>query len=182
MRARAAAALLSAALLAACASTPPSAPGESPWTSGRISVRIAASATQPAQSMSAGFELRAGMAGSQPGAQGELRLNSPIGTRLAQARWAPGEAVLITSEGEQRFDSLDSLSRQALGEALPLAALGDWLAGRPWPAASHTVREDGFEQLGWHIVLARKSEGLIEAQRAAPPAVTVRVRLDGTQP
>ena len=66
----------------------------------------------------------------------------------------------------------------ALGESLPLAALPDWLAGRPWPGAPHTPGEAGFVQLGWQVSLARRSEGWIEARRAAPPAVLVRVKLD----
>jgi hypothetical protein len=33
-------------------------------------------------------------------------------------------------------------------------------------------------QLGWSVDLARHAEGSIVLQRARPPAVTVRVRLD----
>jgi len=164
-------AVLAAAGMVGCA-TPPRAPGEPAWTSGRLAVNIAADAGQAAQSMSAAFELRG------DDRSGELRLNSPLGTRVAQARWAPGLAVLDTSEGERRFDTLDELSRQALGEALPLAALPDWIAGRPWPAAPHFRRDDGFEQLGWQVVLLRLADGVIEARRPAPPAVIVRLRLD----
>jgi outer membrane lipoprotein LolB len=167
------ASLLAAAWLAGCATPPTAAPGETPWTTGRLSVRIAATATQTAQSSSAAFELR-GDSNS-----GELRLNSPLGTRVAAARWAPGEAVLTDGNGEQRFASLDELSRRAVGEALPLSALPDWLAGRPWPGAPHQARDGGFEQLGWQVQLARRTEGWIEASRAAAPAVQVRVKLDG---
>ena len=172
---RRALALLAAWLLAACA-TPPPAPGEPAWTSGRISIRIAADANQAAQSISVAFELRG------DGRSGELRLNSPLGTRVAQARWAPSMAVLDTPEGERSFDTLDELSRQALGEALPLAALPDWIAGRPWPAAPHRVQEGGFEQLGRSVRLARQAEGWIDARRELPPEVVVRVRLDKEAP
>jgi outer membrane lipoprotein LolB len=160
-----------ATLLSACA-TPPPAPGEASWTSGRLSVRVDESAGQAAQSLNAAFELRG------DGQSGELRLHSPLGLRLAQARWAPGLALLETPDGERRFDTLEELSRQALGEALPLAALPDWITGRPWPAAPHVVSAEGFEQLGWSVRLARRAEGWIEARRAAPPAVALRVRLD----
>jgi outer membrane lipoprotein LolB len=170
-------AVLAAALLTACATPrPPPQPGETPWTSGRISVRIAATAAQAAQGVSAAFELRG------DGDSGELRLNSPLGSRLAAARWAPGLAVLDTPQGEQRYATLDELSRQALGEALPLAALPDWMKARPWPGAAHTVNDAGFEQLGWQVLLVRRSEGLIEARRETPPAVQVRLRLDNAAP
>ena len=62
-----------------------------------------------------------------------------------------------------------------------MAALFDWLRGRPWPDAASQLRGDGvpgFEQLGWQIDLARWAEGRVEARRVAPPVVTVRVRLD----
>jgi outer membrane lipoprotein LolB len=163
--------LAAAALLAACA-TPPPVPGQAPWTHGRLSVRVDESAGQAAQSLSAAFELRG------DGQSGELRLSSPLGTRVAQARWAPGLAVLATPDGERHFDTLEQLSRQALGEALPLAALPDWIAGRPWPAAPFVMGTEGFEQLGWSVWLARQADGWIEARRAAPPAVALRVRLD----
>jgi outer membrane lipoprotein LolB len=174
---RAAFVLLATALLTACA-TPraPLQPGEAPWTSGRISVRVEASAARTAQGVSAAFELRG------DGDSGELRLISPLGSRLAVARWSPGVAVLDTPQGEQRYPTLDDLSREALGEALPLAAFPDWLQGRPWPAAPHAINDAGFEQLGWQVSLAQRAAGLIEARRAAPPTVTVRVRLDNAEP
>jgi outer membrane lipoprotein LolB len=167
--------LLVAALLAGCASPPP-ATDEPRWTSGRLSVRIAARADQAAQSMSAAFELRG------DGDAGEIRLNSPLGTRMAAARWGFGVAELATPEGTRRYDSLDELARQALGEALPLAALPDWLAGHPWPQAPHRQIDAGFEQLGWQVLLSRRAEGWIEAHREAPPAVALRVRIDNPEP
>ncbi len=157
-------------LLTACATPKPL--GDPTYVSGRLSVRIDATSAQIAQSMTAGFELQG------DGNSGELRLNSPLGTRVASARWAPGSAVLASSDGEQRFATLDALSRGALGEAMPLAALPDWLAGRPWPGAPHQSSADGFEQLGWQVQLTRRQQGFIEARRAAPPSVLVRVRLD----
>jgi len=167
-------ALALATVLSGCA-TPPldSASG---WTSGRLVLRVAATPERASQGMSAAFELR----GS--GQRGELRLLSPLGTRLAEARWGPGLAVLNSAQGDMQFDSLDELSQQALGEALPLAALPDWLAGRPWPEAPSTAVTGGFDQLGWRIDLARQAEGWIEARRASPPAVELRVRLEAPAP
>jgi outer membrane lipoprotein LolB len=155
--------------LAGCASRPKPA-GD--WISGRLALRVEASAARQAQNVSAGFELRG------DDREGELKLLSPLGTQLAAARWAPGLAALATPEGETRFDSLDALSLQALGEPLPLAALPDWLAGRPWRGAAHRPRDDGFEQLGWIVATSALAEGQLIARRAAAPAVTLRVRLD----
>lgn len=135
-------------------------------------MRVDASPERIAQSFSAAFDLRG------DDSQGELRLNSPLGTRLASARWAPGLAALQTSEGEQRFTDLDALSRQALGEALPLVALSDWIDGRPWSGAPSTPTAEGFQQLGWQVQTRERAEGAIRLERAAPPAVQVRIRLD----
>ena len=165
-------ATLAAALLLSACATPRPEPGELPWTSGRLSLRVAASPERPARSVAAAFELR----GSSR--QGELRLISPLGTVVASASWAPGMALLRTGDGEQSFTSLDQLSREALGESLPLAALPDWLAGRPWPEAPHARNEGGFEQLGWRIATDRLAEGLVTATRDAAPALLLRVKLD----
>ena len=167
--------MAAAASLSACVTAPPPA-GGAPWTTGRLSLRADATPQQPAQSLSAAFELR----GS--GEAGELRLNSPLGTQLVAATWAPGHALLRTPEGERRFSSLEELSRQALGESLPLGALPDWLVARPWPAAAHTRNADGFEQLGWLVVTTRFAEGWVTAQRGTPPAVQLRVKLDRADP
>ena len=152
-----------------CATRPPADAG---WTTGRLSVRVDAQADTPARSLSAGFELRG------DGQQGELRLSTPLGTLLAAARWSPGEALLTTPGSQTRFADLDALSREALGEALPLQALPDWLAGRPWPGAASRASSAGFDQLGWQINLAAFPEGQIDAVRDAAPRVTLRARLE----
>jgi outer membrane lipoprotein LolB len=164
-------ATLLALMLAACA-TPPRTPGTGDALAGRLSVRIDPHRDQPARNVSSAFELRGNAD------RGELVLTSPLGTTLAHARWAPGEAELQTSDGTQRFADLDSLAYEAFGETLPLAALFDWLRGRPWPAASSTMSDGGFEQLGWSVSTARAAEGWVTATRNAPPAVTVRAKLE----
>ncbi len=169
LRSRAVAALAVLALLAGCASAPPSVP----VLSGRLSVRVDG---QPDKSVSAGFEL-AGTA-----ERGSLLLTGPLGAAAAQATWQPGEALLKRSDGTQRHADLDSLGLAALGEALPMAALFDWLRGRAWAGAPSQPRADGgagFEQLGWRIDLARWGDGLLDAVRLAPPVVSVRARVEG---
>ncbi|MFO1274289.1 MAG: lipoprotein insertase outer membrane protein LolB [Rubrivivax sp.] len=160
-----------ALLLAACA-TPTRPPPAAGWVAGKLSLRVEATDVQPERGLSALFELR-GDADS-----GELQLTSPLGTLVAVARWAPGQAVLRTTEGEQRFGDLDALARGALGESLPLRALPAWLRGRPWDGAASRATTEGFEQLGWQVGLDRFAEGLITMTRPAPPAVTLRARLE----
>jgi outer membrane lipoprotein LolB len=162
---------LAALLLAACATLPPPAPpGEA--LAGRLAVRVDGANGAPPRSVSAGFELQ----GSSQA--GRLNLSTPLGSVLAQARWAPGEVVLVTPQGERRFADLDALTGEVLGESLPVAALFDWLRGRPWSGAPSAPNGAGFEQLGWAVDLARFDEAWIVATRAAAPAVTLRARLD----
>lgn len=171
MIARRTALLAVASLLAGCATRPPELAGM-PWISGRLAVRIEATADEGPRSASAAFDLR----GSAE--RGELRLLSPLGTLIAEARWSPNEASITTSDGQRRFEDLDTLSREVLGEVLPLRALPDWLAGRSWPGAASQLAEGGFEQLGWRVQTTGLADGLIEARRQAPSAVMLRARLD----
>ena len=145
--------------------------------SGRLQVSVDATAAQPGRSLTAAFELRGGAE------RGELQLATPLGMVLASARWAPGSAALSTAGGgTTNYDDLEAMSRDALGEALPLRALPDWLRGRPWLGApsqpTQPPREPGFEQLGWSVSLARFAEGWVLAKRETTPAVTVRAKLD----
>jgi outer membrane lipoprotein LolB len=173
---KALAAIAAAAFLAGCA-VPVPAPESIGGNvlSGRLSVQVDAAASTPARSLSAAFELR-----GDP-VVGRLDLSTPLGSVLAQARWSPQHVVLKTPRGETEFADLDALTREALGESLPVAALFDWLQGRPWPGAPSRAGNppgDDFEQLGWTVNLARFDDALVSARRDAPPPVTVRIKLD----
>jgi outer membrane lipoprotein LolB len=76
------------------------------------------------------------------------------------------------------FATLDALAQELIGESLPMAALLEWLRGRPWAGAPSRARDDGFEQLGWQVGLAGYADGLLQATRDRPPAVSVRARLE----
>jgi outer membrane lipoprotein LolB len=104
-----------------------------------------------------------------------LELTSPLGALVAKASWRPGLVTLQTPGDERRFDDLDSLTRELLGEPVPVAALFDWLQARPWAAAPHQKTAGGFEQLGWRI--EPKLPALV-ATRLAEPTVTLRAKLD----
>lgn len=162
-----------AALLSACASLPTdTAPPAGDRLAGRLALKVDAAGGEEARSVVASFELQ-----GAPEA-GRLDLSSPLGTVMAQARWAPGRVVLVTPQGETPYPSLDALTREVLGESLPVAALFDWLHGRPWPGAAHVSEPPGFRQLGWTVDLARFADDTIVAMRVQAPTVTVRVKLD----
>ena len=160
--------------IAGCSSLPPPSPGES-LLSGRLSVQVAATATDPARGFSGQFELR----GNER--SGALEVSGPLGATIVRAQWAGRRYVLDDGRQQRVFDSLDALAEAGLGEPLPLAALFDWLRARPWPRALHQARSDGmagFAQLGWDIDTRAATEGLLVAIRSASPALTLRVRLD----
>lgn len=161
--------MASGTLLSGCAS-PPQA--DAPVLTGRLSIQIEG---QPDRSLSAGFELTGAPQ------RGGLVLTGPLGTTAAQAGWSPQGAWLIGDRGRIDYGNLDDLTQAALGEAIPITALFDWLRGRAWAGALSAPRVDGvsgFDQFGWRVDLSRWSEGWVEAQRLAPPTVKVRVRLE----
>jgi outer membrane lipoprotein LolB len=170
---------------AACTTVPPAPSEASNVLSGRLALRVEPLADEAPRSVSAAFDLRG------DSRAGTLGLSTPLGSMLAQARWSPAEVVLTTPRETRRFASLDELTREALGESVPIEAWFDWLRGRPWPGAPSTPLEaaptspssssaPGFRQLGWRVDLSQFGAGTIAAAREAPaPIVTVRIRLDG---
>jgi outer membrane lipoprotein LolB len=170
--------VIAATLLIAsgCATVPALAPS-SDSLSGRLTLRVDTFGMQPARALSATFDLR-----GDPRA-GTLGLSTPLGTMLALARWSPGEVVLQTPQGQRNFASLGELTREALGESVPIEAWFDWLRGRPWPGAPSVAAPAGFSQLGWNVDLSRFAEGNVVATRSAPaPTVSARIQLDRPAP
>jgi len=155
--------------LAACAGLPARPPTD---LAGRLAVQIDAAAGQPARSFTAEFDLRG------DAQRGQLRLTGPLGGMLADVRWEPGSAELTDAQGARRYATLDAMTQDLFGEALPLAAVVDWLRGRPWPGAPSRPQGDGFEQLDWRVGLARFADGVLEARRERAPGVSLRARLE----
>lgn len=144
-----------AALLSACA-TPAPAPqdGEVLW-SGRLSLQVDST---PPQSFSSAFDLR-----GAPSA-GELQLTSPLGNTLATVVWTAQSAELRQGSRVTRRGSLDELTTELSGTAVPVTALFGWLRGEQGDAP------------GWQADLSRQAEGRITARRAAPlPAAELRI-------
>lgn len=144
--------LLLAAALAGCAAPRPPATtegGDGQVRSGRLALSVEDAA---ATSFSAGFELR-----GRPEA-GELTLYTPLGGVAAQLRWQPGQALLqAPGQAPRRYASLQAMVEEATGAPLPVAALFDWLDGRPTPVP------------GWEADLSALESGRLRARRTAPP-------------
>lgn len=99
--------------------------------------------------------------------QGELALDTPLGTTLATARWAPGMAVMTQSGATHTYASIEELSAALTGEPLPLQALFGWLNG------------EAIHVNGWTPDLSQWAQGRISATRQQDGDSTViRVVLD----
>ncbi|MGE0348734.1 lipoprotein insertase outer membrane protein LolB [Hydrogenophaga sp.] len=147
--------LVTALLLAACATRHPMEPGGEAVWSGRLSLQVDST---PPQSFSSTFDLR-----GAPSA-GELQLSSPLGNTLATVVWTPGSAELRQGSQITRRGSLDELTTELSGTAVPVAALFGWLRG-----------EQG-DVPGWQADLSRQPQGRITARRSSPlPTAELRV-------
>lgn len=158
LRQRRAALWLCALSLAGCATTRTPPVNASAYWSGRLALQVQ---SEPPQQWSASFELQ----GSAD--QGEMILLSPIGIALARLSWTPQAAQLEQGGQITHGDNLSSLSERLQGTALPIAALFEWLAGRP------------VEVPGWQADLSGHAQGRLQAQRSLPaPAAVLRIVLD----
>lgn len=144
--ARAAAAMLCAGVLGACATQSGPrlvAPSCELDYAGRISVVEQGARTHE---LYGSFELRL------HGDTGSLDLSSPLGQVLARARWDAASASVDDGRRLRDFASFEDMTRATLGVRLPREALRDWVRGRP---AAHlpwrALPQDGFEQLGWQV-------------------------------
>ncbi|WP_374592581.1 outer membrane lipoprotein LolB [Aquabacterium sp.] len=147
--------------------------------SGRINVRVepGVGSVEPAQSVTAQFELE-----GRPD-DGLLNLSTPLGTRMAQARWLGERAELIGPDGQRKSGHLVTLTREALGQSLPIGAMMSWLQGNPADNIASVPLpppDRGFTQMGWVVNLNRWADRFIMASRDEPDRIEVRVKLDAT--
>jgi outer membrane lipoprotein LolB len=149
------------ALLAqACALAPPTTPAlpDQPVWTGRLALRID---NDPPERLAAGFELR-----GRPEA-GQLMLEGALGQTLLHLSWSATGAVARTPGGESRHARLDDALGAFTSTPLPVAALFEWLQGRPAPVP------------GWQTELDRLPEGRLLARRIAPePQLELRLLLE----
>ncbi len=152
-----AAGCLAALALAGCAvSTHSPTPG--PRWAGRLAVQVP---DDPRQSFSAGFELRGSALA------GELELLAPGGVTAALLQWRPGQASLTGPGLPARLGrSVDDLTRELTGAAVPVAALFDWLEGRP------------ADVPGWEVDLTGRAQGRLSARQQAAPKAQLRIVME----
>ena len=123
-----------------------------------MSVQVAGA--QP-QTTSGSFEL------SGSPSQGELVLLNPLGNIVARVQWTAQQASVTQGQQTRQAGSLDELTQELMGTSLPIAALFDWLQGKPTPAQ------------GWEADLSAHGEGKITAQRLFPqPEASLRIVLE----
>ncbi|MDX9844529.1 MAG: lipoprotein insertase outer membrane protein LolB [Aquabacterium sp.] len=144
---------------------------------GQLSIKLQAWQDLPAKGLSLGFFF------SGHTDQGLLDLMTPLGTLMAQVGWHADEAWVVSQEGRQTYADLDELSRQTLGEALPLRSLVHWMQGQPDPTQPSTPDDQPgvFEQAGWRIDTRELGEQRIQATRSASEqqrAIHIKVYLD----
>jgi outer membrane lipoprotein LolB len=144
---------------------------------GQMSIKLQAFGQQPAKGLSLGFFFNG------HAQEGQLDLMTLLGSQMARVEWRADEAWLINEKGRRRFDSIESLAWEALGEALPLSALIQWMQGHPAPFMPYDAGPDNatFGQLGWHIDTHELAVKKLTAQRPASASqrgVTIKVYLD----
>jgi Flp pilus assembly protein TadD len=113
--------------------------------SGRLALRVQPLASEAPRSISAAFDLRG------DSSAGTLDLSTPLGSMLAQARWSPAEVVLTTPR-ETVASRPDELTREALGESVPIepsstgcaAGRGPGRRARPGCRADHPRTRAGL--------------------------------------
>ena len=97
--------------------------------------------------------------------QDELWLMTPTGQTLAHVVDSPAGAVLTRAD-QQKYEAqnVETLTRNALGWALPLSLMQYWVRGMPAPGEVETGKTDAngpasLAQHGWRVDLAYYTDG-----------------------
>lgn len=164
---------LLAALLSACATTPPSeqAPSGSVWQAHAAEVvtlenwflkgRIAIRAEQ--ESWTATLHWR------QRGDQFSLRVMAPLGQGTVELFGREGGEITLITNDNERYTAVDaeSLMNERLGWSVPVKGLTYWIRGLPAKGGGITQaipdsegRIQSLDQMGWHLEINEYSEAL----------------------
>lgn len=185
--AAAAAAVLAATLLAGCAGFAPMPAGERLYSG-----RFAATATtgDRQDNASGRFTLAVRSGGIT------LDLASPLGNTLARVHTDGRRATLTAPRSDGSLarwegDSAEALAEQALGWAMPVSGMADWIEGRAAPARPAMVAPEAgaaqrIEQDGWRIEIDERFEPGGAPRRltlehpggGSSPAVRLRLVID----
>jgi len=171
-------ATVTTALLGACASIPAPVPRTGEFAVvGRVAVRY-------------GEEAASGrVAWRHSDADDDLVISTPLGQGISEITRREGVYTLVAAD-RQRFSASDPerLAEQALGYALPLDGLPDWLRGRAQPGVPAESRYDGqrlaeLRQQGWTIeYLAYEDDGRLPKRlRLTRGALDIRLAIEEWQ-
>jgi outer membrane lipoprotein LolB len=170
--------VLAATLLTACASIPPPVPRAGEFAVvGRVAVRY-------------GEEAASGrVTWRHSESDDDLVISTPLGQGIAEITRRDGVYTLVNARRE-RLTAADPerLTEQALGYALPLGGLPDWLRGRAQPGMPAETRYDGdrlveLRQQGWTIeYLAYEDAGRLPKRiRLTRDALDIRLAIEEWQ-
>lgn len=133
--------------------------------------------------------VQGGFAWRDTGRQLRIDLVNPLGSTLARVTVDASGALLEHADGStETADDADALLAKAMGTALPVADLRDWLRGRPGPGAVQALERDtegrpqSFQQEGWQIRMSRYDAigpGLLRLERRdGTRQISVRLAVD----
>jgi outer membrane lipoprotein LolB len=169
-------AVLAAALLAACATTPSFMPAPSFELAGRIAVR---------------YQERAftGSLRWTQNAQGDdIWLSAPLGQTVARVQAdAQGATLTAADQKQYRASSVESLTESGLGWRFPLAGMRHWVLGQPAPNLPLAgIERDGANRLTrcaqgeWQVAFEYAAPGAPHPSRVevAGTGATIRLVVD----
>lgn len=183
MRAPLLAGLLGAALMAGCATTPPSPPpaarnpAEPLHLTGRFSFTSTSNLPQSRPQHSSGrFQL------NREGENLSIELSSPFGQTLVRAAQRQGEAAWLETAQHQRYTgpTLEAVLQDAIGIPVPVSRLPDWLTDRfqnveERSADGHSIRA---RDAGWQI--ERNDSRWFLTWHQNPQRIEIRLVVDPT--
>lgn len=93
-----------------------------------------------------------------------ISLYGPLGITVGHISGSMEGATLDLGDGNpQQANSPEALALAALGYALPVSPMRYWVRGIPAPGQRFKTIDDGFQQLGWDVLIRR--QGVLGPQK-----------------